>query len=172
MLFCLANSSAVSNSTSLLSVKSALLPTWEDDNNHVFEMSMYKSELKRYLCCVLELSTDISLYFIYQYSREIWLCRELVHLVDPLLDVVEAHLVGDIEDDDDAQRPPVAAGQNGPVPLLAPRIPDLHLDLLIVDNSLPGPYIHPDCRDKVVCARVIQEFVKKTGFSHTRVSDL
>ena len=152
MLFWLANSSAVSNSTSLLSVKSALFPTWEDNLKYI-----------------LDEQTEIS---FYQYPRKIWLGGELLNLVEPLLDVAEAHHVGHVEHDDDPQGTPVAAGQDGSVPLLTPGVPDLYLDLLVVDDSLPSPDVHSNRRDEVVCAGVIQEFVKQAGLSHTRVSDL
>ena len=45
--------------------------------------------------------------------------------LQPLLDVVEGLLVGDVVDHDDAVRAPVVAGGDGTEALLAGRVPDL-----------------------------------------------
>ena len=153
MLFCLANSVAVSNSTSLLSVRSALLPTCG-------KQTLLKVITVTRKCFLRITDCRILFYIIfYHYSRKIGIFRKLLHLRHPLLDVVEADLVGDIEHDDDAERAAVAAGEDGAVPLLAAGVPHLHLHLLVVDDGLPGADVHPDGRDEVVGARVVQEFV-------------
>ena len=62
---------------------------------------------------------------MYQHPRNVRIRSKLLHLHHPLLYVFEADLVGHIKDDDDPQGPPVAAGQNWPVSLLAPCVPHL-----------------------------------------------
>ena len=61
----------------------------------------------------------------YQYSWNVRIWSKLLHLNHPLLNVLEAYLVGHIKDDDDPQGPPVAAGQDWSVPLLATSVPNL-----------------------------------------------
>ena len=56
----------------------------------------------------------------------------LFNVPDPVLDVVETLLVGDVVHQHDAHGAPVVGGGDRPEPLLARRIPDLQLDLLAV----------------------------------------
>ena len=56
----------------------------------------------------------------------------LLDVADPVLDVVEALLVGDVVDEHDAHGPAVVGRGDGAEPLLAGRVPDLQLDLLPV----------------------------------------
>ena len=51
-------------------------------------------------------------------------------VLDPPGYVVEGLLVGDVVHDDRPQSVPVVGGGDGPVPLLARRVPDLHLHRL------------------------------------------
>ena len=57
--------------------------------------------------------------------RGLGLVRELLDLVDPLLQVGEGDGVGDVEDDEDAVRVAVARREHGTVTLLAARVPHL-----------------------------------------------
>ena len=54
----------------------------------------------------------------------------LFNVPDPVLDVVEALLVGDVVDQHDAHGAAVVGGGDGAEPLLASCVPDLQLDLL------------------------------------------
>ena len=56
----------------------------------------------------------------------------LFNVPDPVLDVVETLLVGDVVHQHDAHGAPVVGRGDGPEPLLARRVPDLQLDLLAV----------------------------------------
>lgn len=90
------------------------------------------------------------------------LVRVAVDLLQPLLDVVEGVLVGDVVDDDDAVRAPVVRGRDGPEPLLAGSVPldvrrrvethDLQLDGLAL--QLDGPYLEVDADRADVALRV------------------
>jgi len=51
---------------------------------------------------------------------------------DPVLDVIETLLVGDVVDEHDPHGPPVVGRGDGPEPLLARSVPYLQLDLLTV----------------------------------------
>lgn len=95
----------------------------------------------------------------------IWLCRELVHLVDPRLMLLSSSCW--YIEHDDAQRPRIA-GQDRPVPLLAPVSKPCTLTFLLL-ITVSWVRISTDCRMKLfvldhsgICPR--QD-------SHTRVSD-
>ena len=65
-----------------------------------------------------------------------------VDLLQPLLDVAEALLVGAVVDDDDAVRAAVVSGRDGAEPLLAGRVPDLEFDRFAL--QLDGADFLPD----------------------------
>ena len=56
----------------------------------------------------------------------------LLDIPDPVLDVVEALLVGDVVHQHDAHGAPVVGRGDSPEPLLTRRVPDLKLDLLSI----------------------------------------
>ena len=58
--------------------------------------------------------------------------RVLLDIPDPVLDVVEALLVGDVVDEHDAHRPAIVGSGDGAEPLLPGSVPDLELDLLAI----------------------------------------
>ena len=61
----------------------------------------------------------------------------LLDVPDPVLDVVETLLVGNIIDKHDAHGPAVVGRGDGPEPLLSRRVPNLQLDLLPVQLDCP-----------------------------------
>ena len=56
----------------------------------------------------------------------------LLDVPDPVLDVVETLLVGDVVHQHDAHGAPVVGRGDSPEPLLTRRVPDLKLDLLSI----------------------------------------
>ena len=56
----------------------------------------------------------------------------LFDIPDPVLDVIEALLIGDVVDQHDAHRAPVVGRGDRAEPLLARGVPDLKLDLLTI----------------------------------------
>ena len=56
----------------------------------------------------------------------------LLDVSDPVLDVIETLLVGDVIHQHDAHGAPVVGRGDRPEPLLARRVPDLQLDLFTV----------------------------------------
>ena len=61
----------------------------------------------------------------------------LLDVPDPVLDVVEALLVGDVVHQHDAHGAAVVGRGDGPEPLLSRRVPNLQLDLLPVQLDCP-----------------------------------
>ena len=105
------------------------------------------------------MSVEVITATTHQYPGQLAVRGELLHLDQPLRNVLETHLVGHVEHDDDPQRSSVAAGEDRSVPLLASGVPHLDLDFLVVDDVLPRPDVHPDGGYEVVCAGVIKELV-------------
>ena len=69
--------------------------------------------------------------------------RVLLDIPDPVLDVVEALLVGDVVDEHDAHRPAVVGRGDGAEPLLPGGVPDLKLDLLAIKLNSSNLEINP-----------------------------
>ena len=69
--------------------------------------------------------------------------RVLFNIPDPVLDVVEALLVGDVVDEHDAHRPAVVGRSDGAEPLLPGGVPDLKLDLLAIKLNSSNLEINP-----------------------------
>ena len=67
----------------------------------------------------------------------------LLNIPDPVLDVIEAFLVGDVVDKHDAHGPSVVGGGDGSEPLLAGSVPDLKLDLLAIKLNCSDLEINP-----------------------------
>ena len=67
----------------------------------------------------------------------------LLNVPDPVLDVVEALLVGDVVDEHDAHRPAVVGRGDGAEPLLPGSVPDLKLDLLAIKLNSSNLEINP-----------------------------
>ena len=61
----------------------------------------------------------------------------LLDVPDPVLDVVEALLIGDVVHQHDAHGAAVVGRGDGPEPLLSRRVPNLQLDLLPVQLDCP-----------------------------------
>ena len=74
--------------------------------------------------------------------------RVLFNIPDPVLDVVEALLVGDVVDEHDAHRPAIVGSGDGAEPLLPSSVPDLKLDLLAIKLNSSNLEIDP-CKQLV-----------------------
>ena len=57
----------------------------------------------------------------------------LFNIPDPVLDVVEALLVGDVVDQHDPHGPAIVGRGDRPEPLLSRRVPDLEFDLFAIE---------------------------------------
>lgn len=82
---------------------------------------------------------------------------EGVDLLEPLLDVVERLLVGDVVDHDDAVRSSVVAASDGAEALLSGRVPDLKLDLDAADGHSADLEVDSDGGDEGVSEDVVRE---------------
>ena len=98
---------------------------------------------------------------LYQYPWKIRISCKFIHLQHPLLDVLETHPVGHIKHNDDPQSSPVATGQDRSVPLLTSSVPDLDLDLLVVNDRFSSSDVNSNGGNKIVSAGVIKKLVKK-----------
>lgn len=68
-----------------------------------------------------------------------------LHLVHPkLADVVEAERVGEIEDEEDTLAAPVVGTGNGPEAFLPSRVPDLELDVFVINLDGLEAEVHAD----------------------------
>ena len=79
--------------------------------------------------------------------------RVLLDVPDPVLDVVEALLVGDVVDEHDTHGSAVVGRGDGPESLLSRCVPDLQLDLLAVELDRPDLEVDA-CEREVVCYTV------------------
>lgn len=95
-----------------------------------------------------------------------------LHLVHPkLADVVEAEWVGEIEDEEDTLAAPVVGTRDGPEALLSSRVPDLELDVFVINLDRLEAEVHPDRRQVVLGELVLDEAHQDGGLAHTRVAD-
>ena len=99
------------------------------------------------------------------------LARIPVDLLQPLLDVVERNLVGDVVHDDDPVRASVVRTGDGAEPLLPRSIPDLQLDGLAVVLDRADLEVDPDRRDVALRVRVVRKTEQQTALPNARVSN-
>jgi len=105
--------------------------------------------------------------------------KELVHaltsvpinLLQPLLDVVEGDLVGDIIDNDDTVGSSVVAGGDGTEPLLTGCVPNLELDHFAIELDGTNLEINTNGGDVGLSVSVIGKTEEKARLSNTRVTN-
>ena len=93
------------------------------------------------------------------------------HVLHPPGHVVERLLVGDVVEDDGPEGVPVVGGGDGPVPLLARRIPDLDLHRLTSYQEGLGGELHPDGGLGVQAELVPGKPREEAGLAHPGVPD-
>lgn len=94
-----------------------------------------------------------------------------VDLVEPLLDVVEGFVVGDVVDDDDAVGPAVVRGGDGAEALLAGGVPNLELDGLAIELDGADLEVDADGGDVRFRVGVVGETEEKARLADAGVSD-
>mmetsp|Transcript_8630 Transcript_8630/g.24220 ORF Transcript_8630/g.24220 Transcript_8630/m.24220 type:complete len:319 (-) Transcript_8630:1038-1994(-) len=94
-----------------------------------------------------------------------------VDLVEPLLDVVEGFVVGDVVDDDDAVGAAVVRGGDGAEALLAGGVPNLELDGLAVELDGADLKVDADGGDVGFRVGVVGESEEKARLADAGVSD-
>lgn len=94
-----------------------------------------------------------------------------IDFLQPLLDVVEGLLVGDVVHDDDAVGASVVAAGDGAETLLASSVPNLELDLDSADGNGPDLEVDTDRRDEGVGEDVVRETEQKAALSDATISD-
>lgn len=80
-------------------------------------------------------------------------------------------LVCDIEDEEDGLASSVVGAGDGPEALLAGGVPDLELNILVVDDGSFKPEIDPNCGKVVLLELVFREPDQDRRFPHSRVPD-
>jgi hypothetical protein len=94
-----------------------------------------------------------------------------VDLLEPLLDVGEGGLVGDVVDDDDAVRSTVVTGRDGTEALLSGGIPNLQLDGLAVELNGADLKVHSNGADVALCVGVVRKAQQETALTDSRVTN-
>lgn len=95
-----------------------------------------------------------------------------LHLVHPkLADVVEAEWVGEIEDQEDTLAAPVVCTGDGSEAFLPGSVPDLELDVFVINLDGLEAEVHSDSRQVVLGELVLHEAHQDGRLAHTRVAD-
>jgi len=95
----------------------------------------------------------------------------LLQLVEPVADLLEGGVVGDIEHDHDAVGAAIVAGGDGPEALLAGSIPHLELDVLLVDLHVVDLEVDADGGDEVCIKLVVHETRQQCALADTALAD-
>ena len=91
--------------------------------------------------------------------------------MEPLLDIVEGFVVGDVVNDDDTVSTAVVRGGNCAETLLSGGIPNLELDGLPVELNGTDLKVDSNGRDVRFSVGIVGESEEETGFSNTGISD-
>jgi len=94
-----------------------------------------------------------------------------IDLLQPLFDIVERFLVGDVVDDDDAMRSPVVTRSNRPKTLLTRRVPYLQFDCFAVQLNCSNFKIDANCRNIRFRIGVVGKSQQQTRLSDTGIAD-
>jgi len=94
-----------------------------------------------------------------------------INFLQPLFDIVEGLLVGDVVDDNDTVGAPVVRRGDGPESLLPGCIPDLQLYRLPVKLYSSDFKVDTYCGNVGLSVCVVGKSQKQARLSHSRVSD-
>jgi len=91
--------------------------------------------------------------------------------LQPLFDVIERFLVGDVVNNNDAVSSAVITGCNGSKSFLSCCVPNLQLDCLSLEFDGADFEVDSDGGDVALCVSVVGESKQKTRLAHTRITD-
>lgn len=95
-----------------------------------------------------------------------------LHLIHPkFADIVEAEWVGEIKDQEDTLAAPVVGTGDGPKAFLPGRVPDLELDIFVINLDGLEAEVNSDSREVVLRKLVFDEAHQDSRLAHARVAD-
>mmetsp|Transcript_11611 Transcript_11611/g.46911 ORF Transcript_11611/g.46911 Transcript_11611/m.46911 type:complete len:207 (-) Transcript_11611:180-800(-) len=99
------------------------------------------------------------------------LSRVLLDVPDPVPDVAERLVVGDVVHQQDAHSSTVVGSGDSPESLLSSCVPNLQLDTLAIKLNCANLEIDANRSDEALRERVVGESKQETALSHTAVSN-
>ena len=97
--------------------------------------------------------------------------RVLLDVPEPVGDVLEGVLLGDVEHEQDAHGVPVVRCSDGPEPFLASSVEQLQLDLLAVKVNRSQLEVDADCGRAAQVKSVVREAQEQATLAHSAISD-